>query len=262
MKRSTACLENKYSAWAAPIVVVKKSNGTLRLCADFSTGLNDALMLHQDPLPTSDVVFAKLNGGTAFTQIDFADAYLQIKVVDEAKELLTINTHRGLLRYNRLLFGVKSAPGILQQTIDSMICGLEGCAAYLDDDIVTSRIIEEHVANLKALFKRIPDHGFRVRMDKCSYSMPQLRYLRNIIDSTGRRPDPAKIDVIHGRRPGTIVLGDTRLLWTLHQRNATTACTVGQIAEEECPVRMVCRVPRRFPPRQGCASLGPTAHPL
>ncbi|XGW21465.1 hypothetical protein V3C99_004430 [Haemonchus contortus] len=185
-----------YSAWAAPIVVVKKSNGTLRLCADFSTGLNDALMLHQHPLPSPDDVFAKLNGGTAFTQIDFADAYLQIEVEDEAKELLTINTHRGLLRYNRLPFGVKSAPGIFQQIIDSMICGLEGCAAYLDDVIVTGRNIEEHVANLEALFKRISDYGFRVRMDKCNFLMPQLRYLGNIIDSTGRRPDSAKIEVI------------------------------------------------------------------
>ncbi|VDO25377.1 unnamed protein product [Haemonchus placei] len=122
-----------YSAWAAPIVVIKKTNGTLRLCAGFSTGLNDALMLHQHPLPTPDDVFAKLNGATAFTRIEFADAYLQIEVEDEAKELLTINTHRGLLRYSRLPFGVKSAPGIFQQNIDSMICGLEGCAAYLDD---------------------------------------------------------------------------------------------------------------------------------
>ncbi|PIO61230.1 hypothetical protein TELCIR_17254 [Teladorsagia circumcincta] len=100
-----------YSVWAAPIVAIKKANGTLRLCADFSTGLNEALMLHQHPLPTSDDVLTKLNGGTTFTQIDLADAYLQVEVDDEAKEVLTINTHRGLLRYNRLPFGVKSAPG-------------------------------------------------------------------------------------------------------------------------------------------------------
>ena len=185
-----------YSAWAAPIVVVKKTNGTLRLCADFSTGLNDALMLHQHPLPTADDVFTKLNGGTTFTQIDFADAYLQIEVDDEAKEILTINTHRGLFRYNRLPFGIKSAPGIFQQVIDSMICGLQGCAAYLDDVIVTGRTIEEHVANLEALFERISDYGFRVRIEKCNFLMPQLRYLGNVIDSTGRRPDPAKIEAI------------------------------------------------------------------
>nr|CDJ84418.1 RNA-directed DNA polymerase (reverse transcriptase) domain containing protein [Haemonchus contortus] len=198
-----------YSAWAAPIVVVKKSIGTLRLCADFSTGLNDALMLHQHPLPTPDDVFAKLNGGTAFTQIDFADAYLQIEVEDEAKELLTISTHGGPLRYNRLPFGFKSAPGIFQQIIDSMICGLEGCAAYLDGVIVTGRNIEEHVANLEALSKRISDYGFRVRMDKCNFLMPQLRYLGNIIDSTGRRPDSAKIEVMR-KMPHPTDVGQVR----------------------------------------------------
>ena len=55
-----------HSDWAAPVVVVKKANGSIRLCADFSTGLNDALMLHQHPLPTAGDIFTKLNGGTIF----------------------------------------------------------------------------------------------------------------------------------------------------------------------------------------------------
>nr|CDJ88030.1 RNA-directed DNA polymerase (reverse transcriptase) domain containing protein [Haemonchus contortus] len=166
-------------------------------------------MLHQHPLPTPDDVFAKLNGGTAFTQNDFADAYLQIEVEDEAKELLTINTHRGPPHYDRLPFGVTSAPGVFHQIIDSMICELKDCAAYLDDVIVTGRNIEEHVANLEALFKRIPDYGFCVRMDKCNFLMPQFRYLGNIIDSTGRRPDPAKIEVIR-KMPHPTVVGQVR----------------------------------------------------
>ena len=185
-----------HSHWAAPIVVVKKSNGSIRLCADFSTGLNDSLMLHQHPLPTAEDIFTKLNGGTVFSQIDFADAYLQVEVNDNSKELLTINTHRGLFRYNRLPFGVKSAPGIFQQIIDSMISGLSGVAAYLDDVIVTGRTIEEHNAHLEALFKRILNFGFRVRLNKCNFVMPQITYLGNIIDSHGRHPDPKKIKVI------------------------------------------------------------------
>ncbi|PIO72744.1 integrase core domain protein [Teladorsagia circumcincta] len=190
-----------YSKWAAPIVVVKKANGTIRLCADYSTGLNDALMLHQHPLPTPDDVFTKLNGGTVFTQIDFADAYLQVEVDDASKELLTINTHRGLFSFNRLPFGVKSAPGIFQQIMDSMIAGLDGCAAYLDDVIVTGRTTEEHIANLEALFQRIHEFGFRVRIEKCSFLMPQIRYLGNIIDADGRHPDPAKTEVIKKMPP-------------------------------------------------------------
>ncbi|EYB94088.1 hypothetical protein Y032_0175g486 [Ancylostoma ceylanicum] len=185
-----------HSNWAAPIVVVRKSNGTIRICADFSTGLNDALMLHQHPLPTVEDVFNTLNGGELFSQIDLADAYLQIEVDEESKELLTINTHRGLFRYNRLTFGVKSAPGIFQQIIDSMIAGLNGVAAYLDDIIVTGRTMEEHRQNLEALFERIHSYGFRVRIEKCTFMMSEIRYLGDIIDKDGRRPDPEKIRAI------------------------------------------------------------------
>ncbi|KAK6764772.1 hypothetical protein RB195_024918 [Necator americanus] len=186
----------EHSEWATPIVVVKKKNGQIRLCGDFSTGLNDALQLHQHPLPTAENVFTKLNGGQLFTQIDFAEAYLQVEVEEESKEMLTINTHRGLYRYNRLPFGVKSAPGIFQQIMDSMICGLEGVAAYLDDVIVTDRTQQEHRHNLEALFGRIHEYGFRVRLEKCSFLMPQIRYLGCIIDKDGRHSDPEKIEVI------------------------------------------------------------------
>ncbi|KAK6735266.1 hypothetical protein RB195_018445 [Necator americanus] len=88
----------EHSEWATPIVVVKKKNGQIRLCGDFSTGLNDALQLHQHPLPTAEDVFTKLNGGQLFTQIDFAEAYLQVEVEEESKEMLTISTRRGLYR--------------------------------------------------------------------------------------------------------------------------------------------------------------------
>uniref|UniRef100_A0A5S6QRB2 Reverse transcriptase domain-containing protein n=1 Tax=Trichuris muris TaxID=70415 RepID=A0A5S6QRB2_TRIMR len=102
------------------MVVMKKRNGSFRICADFSTDLNDALELHQYPLPLPEDVFTVLNGGRVFSRIDFADAYLQIEVDERSKELLTINTHRGLYRYNRLPFGVKSALGIFQQIMDTM----------------------------------------------------------------------------------------------------------------------------------------------
>uniref|UniRef100_A0A7I4Z6K6 Reverse transcriptase domain-containing protein n=1 Tax=Haemonchus contortus TaxID=6289 RepID=A0A7I4Z6K6_HAECO len=122
-----------HSLWAAPIVVVRKANGSIRLCADFSSRLNDALLSHRHSLPTAEDVFTELNGGTIFSQIDFADAFLQVEVDNDSKELLTINTHRGLYRYSRLPFRVISAPGIFQQIIDSMISGLNGVAAYLDE---------------------------------------------------------------------------------------------------------------------------------
>ncbi|KAL3091042.1 hypothetical protein niasHT_021255 [Heterodera trifolii] len=91
-----------YSKWAAPIVAVRKANGKVRLCFDFSTGLNNALEPHHHPLPRPDELFAKLSGAKFFSQIDFKDAYLQICVDEQSRQLLGVNTHRGLYQCQRL----------------------------------------------------------------------------------------------------------------------------------------------------------------
>uniref|UniRef100_A0A914WIF7 RNA-directed DNA polymerase n=1 Tax=Plectus sambesii TaxID=2011161 RepID=A0A914WIF7_9BILA len=185
-----------YSDWAAPIVVVKKSNGRIRLCADYSTGLNDSLKLHQYPLPVPEDIFSTLNGGRYFSLIDFSEAYLQIEVADESKDLLTIATHRGLYRFNRLPFGVKSAPGIFQQIVNAMLADVKGATAYLDDVIVVGKDIADHRKNLRETFRRIADYGFRVQLDKCSFFKHEIKYLGFVVDAQGRRPDPAKIAAI------------------------------------------------------------------
>ncbi|EFO94687.1 hypothetical protein CRE_08564 [Caenorhabditis remanei] len=96
-----------HSSWAAPTVTVKKKNGSIRMCADYSTGLNDSIEQHRHPLPTADSIFTSINGGKYFTQIDLAEAYLQMELSDESKELLCINTHKGLYQFNRLPFGIR-----------------------------------------------------------------------------------------------------------------------------------------------------------
>ena len=84
-----------HAEWAAPVVVVKKPNGKLRICTDFSTGLNNALVDYEYPLPLPEDIFASLDGGVVFSQIDFSDAYLQVPLSEDARELVVMNTHKG-----------------------------------------------------------------------------------------------------------------------------------------------------------------------
>ena len=97
-----------YSQWAAPTVVVKKADGSIQLCTDFSTGLKVALEDYQYPLLIPEDVFIIFNGGTYFAKPDLTEAYLQVKVSAASRELLTINTHSGLFQYTWFPFGVKT----------------------------------------------------------------------------------------------------------------------------------------------------------
>jgi transposase InsO family protein len=191
----------EHTDWAAPILTVEKADGSTRLCIDYSTGLNNALVDNQHPLPLPEDIFATLNGGKIFSQIDLRDAYFQVELEENSKKICAIATHKGNFVLNRLPFGVKTAPGIFQSIMDKMLDGLGYAAAYLDDIIVVSKTMAEHQKHLEEIFNRIRAWGFKVKLEKCAFFKDQISYLGQIIDKEGRRPDPKKIHAIKNMPP-------------------------------------------------------------
>ncbi|XP_055613639.1 uncharacterized protein K02A2.6-like [Uranotaenia lowii] len=185
-----------FSDWAAPIVVVRKPNGTVRICADFSTGLNSVLEANQNPLPLPEDIFTSMSGCRFFTHIDLSDAYLQVQVDENSQHLLTINTHKGLFRFTRLSPGIKSAPGAFQQIVDAMLSGLQCTRGYLDDLLVGGKSEDELNRNVHQVLSQLQDYGFTVRIEKCRFNMRQIKYLGQILDTDGIRPDPDKVSAI------------------------------------------------------------------
>ncbi|XP_055918466.1 uncharacterized protein K02A2.6-like [Eupeodes corollae] len=169
-----------YSDWAAPIVVVKRASGGVRICGDYSSGLNQSLESHQYPLPLPEDIFSKIANSPYYTHIDLADAYLQVSVTLQSRKLLTINTHKRLFTFNRLAPGVKSAPGAFQQLMDAILAGVDGVAAYLDDIVVSGKDWDDHMLKLNTVLQRLLDYNFRIK----------------IVDANGIRPDPEKISRI------------------------------------------------------------------
>lgn len=94
----------------------------MRLCGDFKVTVNPALNIAQYPLPRIEDILATLGGSTLFS-IDLRLAYLQMELDDESKKLATIHTNKGLYRYNRLAFGIASAPAIWQWAIERVLEG-------------------------------------------------------------------------------------------------------------------------------------------
>jgi len=98
-----------HSDWAAPIVAVPKSDGTVRLCGDYKVTVNPVLDINQYPLPCPEDLMTSLTGGKCFTKLDLSSAYQQMPLEEESKKFVTVNTHRRLYWFTRLPFGIASA---------------------------------------------------------------------------------------------------------------------------------------------------------
>ncbi|XP_033733598.1 uncharacterized protein K02A2.6-like [Pecten maximus] len=186
----------EHSEWATPIVPIPKRDGSVRICGDFKVTVNQVLDVDQYPLPRIDDIFATLAGGQHFTKIDLKNAYLQMVVREEDQPYLTINTHRGLFRYNRLVFGISSAPAIWQRSIDQVLQGVPRVQCILDDMIVTGTTDEEHLENLETVLQRLDRYGLRVNKDKCEFFKDSIEFCGHTIDKDGLHKTPSKVETV------------------------------------------------------------------
>lgn len=185
-----------FAEWASRIVVVRKTDNTIRMCGDFKPTVNPNIEIDQYPLPTQEDLFTKLAGGVKFSVLDLSHAYEQIELSDESKQYLVLNTHKGLYRYSRLTYGVASAPAIFQNVMESLLGDIPNLGVFLDDIIVTGRTESEHDQNVDEALSRLNKANLRVKLDKCTFGADEVSYLGHRINATGIHPLPDKIDAI------------------------------------------------------------------
>ncbi|XP_058817568.1 uncharacterized protein K02A2.6-like [Topomyia yanbarensis] len=190
------------SNWATPIVPVKKSNNRVRICGDYKKTVNPNLVVDKHPLPTVDELFTSLAGGKKFSKIDLVQAYLQLEVAPEDREILTLSTHRGLYRPSRLMYGVASAPAIWQRQMEALLQGIEGVSVFLDDIKVTGPNDETHLRRLEEVLRRLDESNIRVNRNKCVFFANEIEYCGYLIDCNGIHKIQKKVDAIQEmRRP-------------------------------------------------------------
>ena len=188
----------EHSEYASPIVPVLKRDGSVRLCADYSVSINKQLVVEQYPLPTIHELFSKLHGGQQFSKLDLSMAYNQFLLddTDESQNITCINTHRGLFKYTRMVFGLTSAPSIFQRAMENLLSNIDGVLCLLDDILITGNDPSQHLERLHIVLERLQDAGLTLQKDKCEFFKNEISYLGYVIDRTGLKKSPQKIKAI------------------------------------------------------------------
>jgi len=186
----------EYSPWGMLVVHVVKPDGTVRACGDYKVTLNPCLKVQIHPLPRVEECFHAMNGGQKFTMIDLAQAYNQVPLDDESKDLTTIHTHKGLYRVSRLPYGVASSPAIFQSIMDQVLQGLKQVVWYLDDILITGESEDEHLKNLEEVLARLEKFGLRARLSKCQFFQDSVEYLGHMIDKEGIHTLKRKVEAL------------------------------------------------------------------
>ena len=181
--------------WCAGMVVVPKSDGHVRICVDL-TRLNQSVCRERHPLPAVEQTLAQLAGARVFTKLDANSGFWQIPLSPNSALLTTFLTPYGRYCFHRLPFGITSAPEHFQRRMSVLLDGMEGIVCLMDDILVYGRTQEEHDDRLLKVLRRLEAAGLTLNRDKCEFSKSQVKYLGQIVDQTGVRPDCAKVKAI------------------------------------------------------------------
>ena len=186
---------NEPTDWCAPMVVVPKQNGQVRICVDL-TKLNANIKREVHPLPSVEFTLGKLGNSKVFSKLDANSAFWQRKLSEESKLLTTFITPWGRFCFERLPYGISTGSEQFQKVMMEKLEGLEGVECQIDDTLVHGENQEQHDQRLHAVLKRLSDSNITLNLEKCEFSKTTVKVLGNIVSSEDVSPDPDKIEAI------------------------------------------------------------------
>ena len=186
------------SAWASPVVLVSKRDGSIRFCVDYR-GLNAVTKPDLYPLPRMDDCLDVLGGGhDTFTTMDACSAYWQVPMAQDSISRTTMITHFGTYAWKYMPFGLRNAPATMSRVVETIFSGYNRriCMVYLDDIVTFSRGFDQHLYRLHLLFRRMQQHGLRLKPEKCEFVKEAVAFLGHLVRADGILPDPERVRAI------------------------------------------------------------------
>lgn len=168
---SNGIIERSSSEWAAPIVLVKKKDNTLRMCVDYRR-LNAVSRADAYPMPRVDDLIDQLGKAKFITTLDLSRGYWQVPVEETSRPKTAFTTPFGLFQFRVMPFGLHGAPATFQRMMDELLRDLSSfAAAYLDDVVIHSATWPGHLQHIHAVMSKLQGAGLTVKPKKCQFAM-------------------------------------------------------------------------------------------
>jgi transposase InsO family protein len=191
-----------YSPWSSPIWIVPKKDDASgqkkwRLVVDYRK-LNDKTIDDRYPIPNITEILDKLGKSMYFTTIDLASGFHQIEMHPDDIKKTAFTVENGHYEYTRMPFGLKNAPATFQRVMDSVLKHLQNkiCLVYMDDIIVFSTSLVEHIQNLEQVFNALRQANLKIQLDKTEFLHREVAFLGHIVTENGIKPNPTKIEAV------------------------------------------------------------------
>jgi len=185
------------SPWGAPVLLVKKKDGSMRFCVDYRQ-LNKVTIKNRYPLPRIDDLMDQLVGAEVFSKIDLRSGYHQIKVKAEDISKTAFRTRYVHYEYSVIPFGVTNAPDIFMEYMNQIFHPYldQFMVVFIDDILVYSKSEEEHAEHLRIVLQVLKEKQLFAKLSKCEFWLREVRFLGHVISKGGIAEDPSKIDAV------------------------------------------------------------------
>ena len=202
LKQARVIKEVFYPQWLANTVVVKKKTGKWRVCVDF-TDLNRACPKDPFPVPRIDQLVDATVSHPRMSFLDAFQGYHQIPLATDDQEKTTFVTSVGNYHYKVMPFGLKNAGSTYQRMMTKMFAPQLGknVEVYIDDMVVKSKLVFEHLTDLANIFKILRRHKLRLNASKYSFGVGSGKFVGYMVTHRGIEVNPVQIRVINSLRP-------------------------------------------------------------
>ena len=213
-------IEPSFSSWSSPLLFVRKKDGGWRMCVDFRD-VNARTKHDAYPLPRINVLLQKLGKAKYLTKIDLAAGFHQVPVRSDCREVTAFCTPEPINGYSHfqwkvMPFGLVNAPATFQRLMDSVLGGLmDKCVVYLDDILIFSETLDEHLESIRLVLDRLMEHKLYVKISKCAFVQEEITFLGHIVGAGQVRIEPEKIVKICGWESPLTSVKDARKFWGL-----------------------------------------------